>query len=470
MERSNERTRDPGGLRAHAHVLGGGPAGLAGLAESLAWRGMEVTRSHAAADDDPVGLRVVAGRVRHDLPARLWSDRTRLLVHAGEVAPYHPLRLRALRRGVPQRTPADWLAEELRGRFGVAFSGSGAAAAAALTGLALASAGMDPSVLLETHAPQLGGRARVGAGVPFVVEWSEACGSLTEARPCLAIVLGPDLKDESPPPPDQWAERVARVADGLVVAGGMVIAWGHPTWRVGPAAPVEWLSLRQGSDWWASDLREDSGRFRFRIFYRGRYVIEVRLRTPGLRHVLPALAATAACVTAGVACTVVRDAVEEFAGLAREFEHRGSFRGVTLIDDAAVDPEPVYDALADARRAFGRRRLRAVYAAAGSSNHEAEWRRFVPAFSLADEVILADGLGPDTQARPDAEPTAAGGLTRVLASAGLAARQATGIAAVVSELDRQLEPGDVLLTLGAGDVGTIADAFLRRLPRDRPGG
>ena len=77
---------------------------------------------------------------------------------------------------------------------------------------------------------------------------------------------------------------------------GSVLAQGHPALVSNgpPVTGVEWVSLRQGSDWWATDLREESGRFRFRIFHRGRYVIEVRLAAFGLRNVVAALSAVAA--------------------------------------------------------------------------------------------------------------------------------------------------------------------------------
>src|SRR5439155_18461140 len=127
--------------------------------------------------------------------------------------------------------------------------------------------------------------------------------------------------------PARWAAAVRRVVARLGDRGA-VLALGHPSWMPadrGTRGRLEWLSLRRGAEWWAGDLREDSGRFRFRIFHRGRYVIEVRLRARGLRNVVAALAAAAACDRLGVPGAVVRDGLEEFAGLARDFEARGSF-------------------------------------------------------------------------------------------------------------------------------------------------
>jgi|GEM_PF-1930079 len=472
MDRSKSGVVDRDGDPPHAHVLGFHAQGLPGVAESLVRRGMDVTGSLSGLGAPTPGLRDAGVRLRPGSPSRPWTRRTRFLVHGPEVGLVHPVRLGALRRGIPQFTPLDWLGEQMAGRFGVAFAGGRlASTAAAMTGLILAGAGRDPSVLLETPARQFGGWSRVGDGDAFVVDWPGPVDRLASARPRLAVLLGAGCGPFCSP--RRWAEAVED--------GGKVLALGHPASR--PAGldgvPAGWISLRQGADWWATDLREDSGRFRFRIFHQGRYVIEVRLRTHGLRNVVGALAAAAASETLGVSPDEVRHGLEEFAGLSRDFEARGSFRGVTLVDDEAADAGSVYDALAMARRAYRGRRLWAVFAPpddpTGSGDvprtesREAEVRRYVAAFALADLVTIIEDRPTEPTPR-DRRPPLTRFLTRALEDAGVRVRPAAGFAEATSELDRQLEPGDVLLTLGAGDVGTIADAFIRRLPRDRPGG
>jgi UDP-N-acetylmuramate--alanine ligase len=387
------------------------------------------------------------------------NGRTRLLIHGPEVGREHPARLGALRRGIRQETPAGWLREQMQGRIGVAVAGGReASVAAAMTGFILVRAGLDPSLLLGAASPQLGGWSREGSGPHVVAEWSGEIEGFGVFRPRVAVLL--NVGGEPRTDRDLRAEALRRVLRALP-PDGHVLALGHPALlgsdpgSDGVPVRFEWVSLRRGGDWWGTDLREESGRFRFRVFHRGRYVIEVRLQVRGRRGVVAALAAAAVCRRLGVPASSVRQGLEEFSGLARDFEARGSFRGVTLVDDEAVDAASVRDALAMARRVFGGRRLWAVSAAPGPAPGEA--RRLVAALSAADRVLVTEG-GPD-----------AGGLTRALADAGVWARRAADVVGAISELDRHLEPGDVLLTLGAGDVGTIADAFIRRLPRDRQG-
>jgi UDP-N-acetylmuramate--alanine ligase len=199
------------------------------------------------------------------------------------------------------------------------------------------------------------------------------------------------------------------------------------------------------------------------VFHRGRFTTEVALAIPGPRPALSALAAVAVCDRLGVEPRMVRDALEDFSGLSRDFELRGSFRGVTLIDDASEGPREVAEALVLARRLYRRRRLCAVFAAPEDSTPGAV-RRYVDALATADRVLVTPAAACPDQARMAAV------VAERLTATGVPARWKADLTGTISELDRLLEPGDVLLTLGAGEVGTIADALIRRLPRDRPGG
>ena len=386
------------------------------------------------------------------LPARFrFRPGTRLVVHGPDVDRLHPVRLGALRRGIPQSTASAWLGGLMRGRHGIVVAGGReAAAAAAMTAFVLERAGHDPSVVLGDACSQLGGRIRDGGGPHAVAHWRGGPSGLTELAPKLAVLLGIG----GCPWRDRGAWSSAFLDASAALPGDTVrVALGDPRRLDRPAAgAVDWCSLHRGGDWWGGDLREDSGRFRFRIFHRGRYVIEVRLRVFGLRNVVGALATAAACERLGVPASAVREGLEEFAGLAGDFERRGSFRGVTLIEDAAEDTGSVRQVLTTARRAFAGRRLWAVHDAGSTGPSSAG---LAPALAVADRVLVVNDDG---------------GTTEALAGGGVWAVAAPTWGDAVSELDRHLEPGDVLVTLGAGALGTIADAFIRRLPRDRQAG
>jgi UDP-N-acetylmuramate--alanine ligase len=219
-------------------------------------------------------------------------------------------------------------------------------------------------------------------------------------------------------------------------------------------------------------------------------VVEIRLQVPGRRNVLAALAVVAACARLDVPPQVIKQGLEEFTGVSRDFESRGSYRGVTLIDDDGDSPTAVGHTLRLGRRVFGERRIWAVLVAPWTSLSSEARTGYIAALALADEVVLARGATLSMPVRNDPvrlanrtkpliplttatgiEPgaTEAEALVGALLLAGVRARSVASLDDAIMELDRHLEPGDVLVTLGAGDVGTISDAFFRRLPRDRPG-
>ena len=309
-------------------------------------------------------------------------------------------------------------------------------------------AGLDPTLLLGTDSPRGDEPGRPGFGPHVIIEAGE--GPIGPGLQGVQVAL---LHDESGPSTrSEWLRRWAEAAP----PGGYVLGFADE--RAGPReAEVERFSLSPGHAWWGADLRQDRGCYRFRAFHRGRFALEVRLHVPGRDLVLGALAAVAVCVRVDLTARAIKDALEEFAGISRGFESRGSYRGVTLVDDEADGPRGVSDALAVAREAFGRRRLCAAYRHPGGDGRS--WPA-ASEFAGADRVWIIDGEGGA------GGPTAAS-LAASLIASGVEVGRASGLVEAIRELDRHLEPGDVLVTLGAGDVGTIADAFLRRLSSDR---
>lgn len=284
-----------------------------------------------------------------------------------------------------------------------------------------------------------------------MVNWitgPEARSGSPDSAHCLASVAGPTT--DSPVGVVQfWPE----------VMGGTDYLLTHTEGDQDPSITVERYSLQSGCDWWAGDLRGADGLYRFRVYHQGNYQAEIRLAIPGLHHVLPALAAVAISSRFAISPGLIRDRLEEFSHIPRIFESRGTFRGVTLIDDEAVAAGEVGSVLHLARQVFGRRPIRAVYLPAslpatadGPSARE---------FDEANHLILIDQPGSPRES------------TRLLAarlrSSGTSVVHCANQDQAIQELDRDLEPGDVLITLGASEVGTIADAFLRRLSRDHHG-
>ena len=427
---------------------------MPGLAQMLVRRGHRVTGSIREPGPTADHLRRLGVRVHAGHAPRSVSRSARLLVYSPEVPIEHPDRLSAARVGVEQRSSPGVLAELLRRGVGIAATGGRkAGVAASMVGWTLAHAGLDPTVLLGSSTPQLGGSGRPGDGRHVVVDDAVSPGELGCQGAEVVI-----LHDESGP-----SGRSAALRRWVEAAppGGYVLAFadgGEPDGTPESAGvEVERFSLSPGHAWWGADVRQDRGCYRFRAFHRGRFALEVRLQVPGRHLVLAALAAVAVGGRVDLTCRAMKEALEEFGGISRGFESRGSYRGVTLVDDEAEDPRGVGDVLAVAREAFGRRRICAAYRSPSGGDR---WWPLPSEFAQADRVWVIDGQGPSGASW-------AGSFAGALAASGVSVGRASGLGGAIRELDRHLEPGDVLVTLGAGDVGTIADAFLRRLSSDR---
>lgn len=439
----------------HAHLVGLGGGGMTGLAQWLVQRGFVVTGS----DSEPgptarrlqrLGVRIHPGHAPRSVP-----HSARLLVYGPNVPAGHPDRLSARVGGVEQRSCSTVVAGLLRQGMGIAaIGGRRAGMAAAMVGWTLTHAGLDPTVLLGSASTQLGGYGRLGLGRHVVV--GGGSGLVESDLVGVGLVILHDPSD-----PSARRATLARLAEASP-EGGSILGFADERDDTdlesdGLAGRVERFSLVPGHAWWGADLRQERGCYRFRAFHRGRFALEVRLQVPGRHLVLSALAAVAACARVDLDCRAIKEGLEEFAGISRGFESRGSYRGVTLVDDEADGPGGVGEALGTAREVHGRRRLCAAYR--HPSGQGKPWPDSSE-FSQADRVWIVDR--EDREGDPEA-----GVLAERLAGAGLLVGRASSLDGAIGDLDRQLEPGDVLVTLGAGDVGTIADAFLRRLPGDR---
>ena len=271
---------------------------------------------------------------------------------------------------------------------------------------------------------------------------------------------------------DSLLEAFGQFAARVPASGVVVARKGCPATRravVDASAELQTFSLAEDADWWATDLRERQGCYRFRVFYHGRYVTEIRLQVPGRHNVMNALAATALCHWAGVRPAMIREGLEEFQGIRRRLEVLGSWRGVTLVSDYAHHPTEVRATLAAARQMFGAWRIWCVFQPYQVSRTKALFDEFSESFEDANRIVVAEVF---------CAREGAGSESLVLAALlGEAIRRRGGEVSDVYDfgeilrlLESQFSPGDVLIAMGAGDVEKVCDAFTRRLQRHRRAG
>jgi len=458
----------------HVHCVGIGGAGVQALAEFLLQSGATVSGSDQVESDAIYRLRRLGARVqaRHDaahVPAR-----TDYLVYSPAVRPENSERAAARSRGIRELSYPEMLGQLMARRRGIAVAGThGKSTTTGMVGWVLDQAGLDPTVIVGATVPQLGGPSRVGAGEAFVAESCEFGRSFHHLRPQIAAVLNiePDHLDyyrdldEIVGSFRQFVDLVP--ADGLVVAHGAdaTVARAITSAR----SPVETFSLEPGGTWWAADLRNDRGRYRFRVFRNGDYVTTFSLLVPGRHNVENALAATAIAWSAGVRPAVIRESLEEFRGCGRRFEFRGIWRGVTVIDDYAHHPSEIQATLRTAREMYSTRRIWCVFQPHQLSRTRSLFDQFAGAFGDADRVVIADIFTAREQLSEQAAKTALQ-LAGAITENGRDARHVADAGSITAYLEANLQPADVLVVMGAGDIGKVADGFARRLSRYRQAG
>ena len=471
-----------------AHLVGICGSGMKALAELLGGLGWVVSGSDLQPPSDTLellrgkGFRVHRGHSEEFVPSN--AD---LLIYSPAITDSNPERQQAERLGIPQWSYNQMLGELMKTRIGISIAGThGKSTTTAMIASVLRDAGLSPSAVIgaeligqgdlrsgEAAGPGDPRRAQgvsgwAGESELFVVESCEYQRNFLTLSPKHVVLTGieadhfdffRDLRETR----EAFAEFVSRLpSDGHLIIRGDCEAT-----RIAAAsslAQIETFSLRECTDWWAADLRPTSEGMRFRLFYGETFFTEVCLRVPGRHNVLNAIAAAAMCHHVGASAVAIREGLSEFRGTKRRFEVLGSWGGVTLIDDYAHHPTAVMATLRTAREQFPGRRLLCAFQPHQESRTRALLEDFVECFDAADEVFLA----PIFTARencPEAAERTNAELAERLMSRGKSVRLLSSLDRLTDELDDAVRPGDVLITMGAGDINRIQHELTRRLQR-----
>ena len=446
------------------HMVGIGGAGMRNLARLFLARGIEVSGSDLK---DSKGLAELgeAGAVvwvGHDAARLGGAD---VVVVSTAIREENPELMEARRRGIPVWMRAQALATAAGDQRAIAVAGThGKTTTTSMVALALERAGLDPTYVIGGDPNETGSGARSGAGGVFVAEADESDGSFLLLRSALGVVTNvevdhvdfyPGGREEIEAAFAAFADRCDHVLVCADDAGAMRSAAGRvPTTTYGTAEDADVrLEIASAGPGGAEGVVEVDGE-RHRL----------RLRVDGAHNLENATAAVAVARAFGVAPAAAVEALGEFRGVHRRFEHRGSARGADFYDDYGHVPTELAVTLDVARRTRPRR-LVAVFQPHRYSRTQALWRELGASLVEADLVVVTDVYG----AAQDPIP----GVTGKLVVQGIA-ESAPGKrivylphrAEVVEFLDRDVREGDLVITMGCGDVWMLGDAALERIGRD----
>ncbi len=450
----------------HLHFMGIGGVGMCGLAEVLQSQGLQVSGCDLTDSERTrylQGLGISVGR-GHD-PAHL--DGVDALVMTSAVAPDDAELLVARERGLVVARRAEMLGELMRMRRGVAVAGThGKTTTTALIGHILTAAGEDPTVIVGGRAHALGSHARIGSGRLLVCEADEYDRSFLELAPEIAVIT--NLEPEHL---DCYGDRAtleaafASFANRTSVFGAVVACADDPgARRLRGAVRRRVVSYGTSAD---ADVRfqvtaSDPGGTGFRVRRGNDDLGAVRLKLPGAHNALNAVAAITVGLELGIGFAALADACSTFSGVARRFEVRGERRGVTVVDDYAHHPSEIAAVLEAARQAMPGRRVVAVFQPHLFSRTREFARGFAQAL-LGAEVAVVLPIYPARERPIDGVSAQlvvdeAERLGHPMVLAGSPPEEG------LDELDGLLQSGDVLLTLGAGDVDRVGSRWLEVAP------
>ena len=444
------------------HIVGAGGSGMSSIATVLAAMGHEVSGSDlrpsaTLARLEALGVRTWAG---HDPAAAGGSD---LLAVSTAVPPDDPEVTAARAAGVPVLARAAVLAAICERRRTIAVGGThGKTTTSSMLAVALTVAGLDPSYIIGGDIAGVGPGARWGSGGWMVVEADESDGTFTQLAAEVAVVT--NLEADHLEHHGSLAALTAAFDRFALAASGSVIAGTDDPGAAGVAERASHAGRRvrtfgtAGSPTVAArsiDLRREGARFAVEV--EGTIAGTVALQVPGLLNVRNALAAVGAGVAAGAPVEPLLEGLGTFRGVGRRFERRGERDGITFIDDYGHLPGEVAAVLA-AARSGGWQRVVAVFQPHRYSRTEALWRDFGGAFADADVVVVTDVYAAGEPARP--------GVTGELVATAVRAEHpgpvhyVPSLADLPAALDDVMRPGDLCLTLGAGDLTTVVDRLV----------
>jgi UDP-N-acetylmuramate--alanine ligase len=454
-----------------AHLIGVCGSGMRALAELLIGLGWRVTGSDLTAPSSSTlramqkrGLRFHRGHDDRFLPRDV-----DVVVHSPAVGTTNPERQLAHRLRIPVLSYSQMLGLLMENGVGVAIAGThGKSTTTAMVAAILTESGLSPSAVIGAELKDRKDSGWVGKGDLFVVESCEYQNSFLDLKPQYACILGiePDHFDCFASL-DDLTEAFARFS-GQVASSGVLLVNADCTESMTASQRAEssvvTFSRHPGADWWAADLRSTDAGTRFRVFRREEFFAEIEVAVPGEHNVTNALAAIAVSHHAGASVEAIRECLWQFTGIKRRFDHIGSYRGVTLIDDYAHHPTAVAATLQTARAKFGRRRIWCAFQPHQSSRTAALMSEFSSSFGDADEILIAPTFAARESVGDESETTAEQ-LAGEIVGGGQNARFCGSLDRVVATLDDEAQPGDVLITMGAGDINRVQNELTRRLQR-----
>ena len=454
----------------HIHFVGIGGIGMSGIAEllvNLGYRvsGSDLGQSRITENLARQGCTVYVGHRRE------WMTGASVVVTSSAIAADNPEVLAAREQGVPVIMRAEMLAELMRlKRFGIAVAGShGKTSTSSMVSWMMAQAGLDPTIVIGGKVDCLGGNAKLGQGEFLVAEADESDGSFLKLSPVLEVITNIDLEHlDYYTDIDHIKASFLQFTDKIPFYGAAIICLDDPhVAEILPAIKKRVITygLTAQADLYAERISFDQGRVRFIVKREMETLGEVNLAPPGMHNVYNALATISVGLELEIPFQVIAEALASFAGVQRRMEHKGTVSGITVLDDYGHHPTEIRATLSAIKQAWPEKRLVVLFQPHRYSRTKGLFKEFLTCFHQADLLVLTDIYAASE------EPIEGVSSEQLMNRIQQHGQRHTTYIADLNELAEQvrpmLSPGDLVLSLGAGNIVKAAEDLLALLSREK---
>ena len=446
------------------HFMGIGGISMSGLADILLSRHFEIAGSDMKPSAITAHLEHEGVKIAYGQCAENITPDIDLVVYTAAIHPDNPEYAAAVAAGIPMMDRAELLGQ-IMAQFenSIAVSGThGKTTTTSMLSHILLAADADPTISVGGILKAIAGNIRVGHSPNFITEACEYTNSFLKFNPRIELILNveEDHMDFFKDIDDirhsfrLFAEKVP--ADGVLIINGEIDKV-EALYKDLPCEVITY-SIDGDTTYTAANIAFDAyARGSFDVVYKGEIIDHVKLNVTGIHNISNALSAIAAARYLGLPMDIIKKGLSEFGGTDRRFEHKGEVNGITIIDDYAHHPTEIAATLTAAQK-FPHKKLWVAFQPHTYTRTKAFLADFAKSLSLADTVILADIYAAREKDTGDIHAT---DIQKLINAAGGDALYFKTFDEIQAHLSAYAQPGDVIITMGAGDIYLVGEGLLK---------
>jgi len=451
------------------HFIGAGGIGMSGLAQLLMKHRAIVAGSDEMAGDVVTDLCRSGADIKIGHNSENLDPETNAVVISAAITEDNPELKLARRRGLKVYKYARMLGEVMNRYEGIAVSGThGKSTTSGWLVHCLSQAGLEPSFIIGARINQFGSTFGVADSRCFVAEACEYDRSFLNLAPKIACILNIEqdhldyYRDENEIVEAFTEFALGTKPNGVVILNGQDPNAAKVIERIRTERPCKTFGLDRNCDFYADNLTLNDGLYAFDVYHNGKLLGTTRISLPGRHNVLNALAVTAMAVNAGLDAGRVLELLGGFTGIDRRLTLKGQFGQITVLDDYAHHPTEIRASLQAIRQRYQPKRIWCVFQPHQYSRTRFLLDDFAESFKLADITIVPEiyFVRDSQSARKEVNAEM---LARRIRENGSEALFISGFEAIGEHLKNNTAPGDLVVTMGAGDIWKVADEYIQWL-------